>query len=101
MRSNQLRRSSRKSNVSVRDPITDLNLMNLSSLLTIIRTSLLLWLGAIAVCEASEPTCSPAPPGLAVWLPLNGDGNDVISTNDGVVSGSPVFGAGHVGGALA
>jgi hypothetical protein len=43
-----------------------------------------------------KPTCTPPPSGLVSWWPGDGNANDIISGNNGMVEGSVTFPAGEV-----
>ncbi len=58
-------------------------------------TALLTLLASTATAQ-----CEPAGRSLVSWLPLDATATDILGSNHGTVIGTPVFGAGHVGGAL-
>jgi outer membrane protein assembly factor BamB len=45
----------------------------------------------------SPGSCAPVPSGLVSWWPGEGDANDIVSTNNGVLQGAISFAAGEVG----
>src|SRR5580698_6351194 len=57
-------------------------------------------LGLVATHEiARAQPCAPVPPGLVDWWPANGNANDIVGTNNGVIpdTNSVSFGSGEVG----
>jgi hypothetical protein len=54
-------------------------------------------LSILFVCAAcSSPTCVPAPYGIISWYPAEGNAQDVMSGNNGGMTGTATFGTGKV-----
>jgi hypothetical protein len=45
----------------------------------------------------STPSCDPAPSGIVSWWPGDGNADDIVGTNNGVLEGGVTFVAGEVG----
>ena len=48
-------------------------------------------------CVLAQPTCTPAPANLVSWWQAEGDGQDAIGGNSGILSNGVSFAAGEVG----
>ena len=51
----------------------------------------------MAVFAQAQPACAPPPSGIQAWWPAEGNANDIVGTNNGVLLGGLGFTNGEVG----
>ena len=69
--------------------------MNISSFKLTFFLSVIL--SAFSNAPAAEPVCAVVSNGPTVWLPLDGNAQDIITGTQSLLSGSPAFVSGRVG----